>query len=52
VEATRHAARNWRREGGLSGPKPDGQLEAIIEVMLGTSARIGEVLAIRSVTSM
>ena len=30
-----------------SGPKPDGQLGAIIEVMLGTSARIGEVLAIR-----
>lgn len=30
-----------------SGPKPDGQLGAMIEVMLGTSARIGEVLAIR-----
>jgi hypothetical protein len=30
-----------------SGPKPDGQLGAIIEVMLGTSARIGEVLAVR-----
>lgn len=47
VEAIRHAVRSWRRGGGLSGPKPDGQLEAIIEVMLGTSARIGEVLAIR-----
>ena len=47
VEAIRHAVRNWRRGSGLSGPKPDGQLEAIIEVMLGTSARIGEVLAIR-----
>ena len=32
---------------GLPGPPPDGQLEQIIEVMLGTSARIGEVLAIR-----
>ena len=32
---------------GFSGPPPDGQLEQIIEVMLGTSARIGEVLAIR-----
>ena len=31
----------------VSGPRPDGQLGAIIEVMLGTSARIGEVLAIR-----
>ncbi|MEJ3403431.1 site-specific integrase [Rathayibacter sp. YIM 133350] len=29
------------------GPRPDGQLGAIVEVMLGTSARIGEVLAIR-----
>jgi integrase len=37
----------WRRNAGLSGPKPDGQLEQTIEVMLGTSARIGEVLAIR-----
>lgn len=48
VDAIRAAARGWRRGGGLSGPKPDGQLEAIIEVMLGTSARIGEVLAIRA----
>ena len=47
VEAIRQAVRRWRRGQGLSGPKPDGQLEAIIEVMLGTSARIGEVLAIR-----
>ncbi len=47
VEAIRRAVREWRRGSGLSGPKPDGQLEAIIEVMLGTSARIGEVLAIR-----
>lgn len=47
VEAIRRAVRTWRRESGLAGPKPDGQLEQIIEVMLGTSARIGEVLAIR-----
>src|SRR5665811_2425937 len=46
VETIRRAVMTWRRGGGLSGPKPDGQLEAIIEVMLGTSARIGEVLAI------
>jgi integrase len=47
VDAMRTAVREWRRGEGLSGPKPDGQLEQIIEVMLGTSARIGEVLAIR-----
>jgi integrase len=47
IEAVRTAVRCWRRGEGLSGPKPDGQLEQIIEVMLGTSARIGEVLAIR-----
>ena len=47
VEAIRLAVRLW--EGGIatSGPKPDGQLSAIIEIMLGTSARIGEVLALR-----
>ena len=47
VEEVRSAVRSWRRGDGLSGPKPDGQLEQIIEVMLGTSGRIGEVLAIR-----
>ena len=47
VNAIRTAIAFW--ETGLSptGPKPDGQLGAIVEVMLGTSARIGEVLAIR-----
>lgn len=48
VQAIRRAVADWRRGEGLSGPPPDGQLEAIIEVMLGTSARIGEVLAIRA----
>lgn len=47
VEQIRRAVRGWRRGSGLPGPPPDGQLEQIIEVMLGTSARIGEVLAIR-----
>ena len=32
---------------GTCGPNPDGQLGQIVEVMLGTSARIGEGLAIR-----
>lgn len=47
VQAIRTAVKAWRTGKGLSGPKPDGQLGPIIEVMLGTSARIGEVLAIR-----
>lgn len=47
VEEIRRAVSGWRRGSGVPGPPPDGQLEQIIEVMLGTSARIGEVLAIR-----
>ena len=47
VESIRSAVRGWRRGVGVPGPPPDGQLEQIIEVMLGTSARIGEVLAVR-----
>ncbi|WP_448061798.1 tyrosine-type recombinase/integrase [Cellulomonas hominis] len=47
VQAIRAAVQRWRTGAGLSGPKPDGQMGPIIEVMLGTSARIGEVLAIR-----
>jgi site-specific recombinase XerD len=47
VEAIRGAVRGWRCGSGVPGPPPDGQLEQLIEVMLGTSARIGEVLAIR-----
>lgn len=38
---------DWRTGEGLSGPKPDGQLPLIFDVILGTSARIGEALAIR-----
>jgi integrase len=47
VDAIRNAVARWRTGRGLAGPKPDGQLGQIIEVMLGTSARIGEVLALR-----
>jgi integrase len=47
VDAIREAVHAWRTGPGVVGPPPDGQLEQIIEVMLGTSARIGEVLAIR-----
>ncbi|TAM68563.1 MAG: site-specific integrase [Microbacteriaceae bacterium] len=47
VNAVREAIRLWETGLSPSGPKPDGQLGAIVEVMLGTSARIGEALAIR-----
>jgi integrase len=47
VDAVRFAVAFWEMGLSKSGPKPDGQLSAIIEVMLGTSARIGEVLALR-----
>ena len=47
VNAIRAAITYWEAGRSPSGPKPDGQLGAIVEVMLGTSARIGEVLAIR-----
>lgn len=47
LQAIRHAARNWRTGERLPGPKPDGQLRDIIEVMLGSSARIGEALGMR-----
>ena len=47
VNAIRLAIAGWETGRAISGPKPDGQLGAIVEVMLGTSARIGEVLAVR-----
>lgn len=47
ITEVRAAIANWEAGRDVSGPKPDGQLGAITEVMLGTSARIGEVLAIR-----
>ena len=40
IQAIRTAVRSWRRGDAVSGPKPDGQLEAIIELMLGTSGRM------------
>lgn len=47
ITAIRAVVSSWRQGPGLPGPRPDGQLGAIIEVMLGTSGRIGEVLALR-----
>lgn len=43
----REALAMWRTGENVHGPKPDGQLADVIETILGTSARIGEALAIR-----
>jgi integrase len=43
----RRLLRDHRTQAGHPGPPPDGQLAQIFEVMLGTSARLGEALAIR-----
>jgi integrase len=47
VQAIRVAAGAWRTDPGTNGPKPDGQVRDTIEVLLGTSMRPGEVLALR-----
>ncbi len=47
IAAIRLAAREWRTEDGRMGPRSDGQVRDIIEVMLGTATRIGEALALR-----
>lgn len=47
VQAIRTAAAEWRTGVGVMGPKPDGQVRDACEVMLGTSVRPGEVLALR-----
>ena len=47
VNAVRAVIKAWEQARGGCGPNPDGQLGQVVEVMLGTSARIGEVLAIR-----
>ena len=45
IALIRAAAANWRTDPGLPGPKSDGQVRDIIEVLLGTAMRTGEVLA-------
>lgn len=47
ILAIRTAARTWRTEKGMLGPRPDGQVRDLIEVMLGSATRIGEALALR-----
>lgn len=48
ITAIRAAAASWRTEPGLPGPKSDGNVRDIIEVLLGTAMRPGEALALRS----
>ncbi len=48
IAAIRAAAATWRTGPGLPGPKNDGQVRDIIEVLLGTALRTGEVLALRT----
>ena len=43
----RTAIAPWRQSEDIHGPKPDGQLGKVFDVMLGTATRVGEVLAIR-----
>lgn len=45
ITAIRDAASRWRTGREVKGPKPDGQVRDIIEVLLGTALRIGECLA-------
>jgi integrase len=43
----RQAAASWRTGPEVLGPKPDGQVRDILEVLLGSALRIGEALALR-----
>lgn len=47
IAAIRSAAATWRTDPKAPGPKSDGQVRDIIEVLLGTAMRTGEVLALR-----
>ena len=47
IAAICQAAATWRTDPKARGPKNDGQVRDIIEVLLGTAMRTGEVLALR-----
>lgn len=49
VQQIRHAAAVWRTGAGVVGPPPDGRVRDMCEILLGTSMRPGEVLALRPV---
>jgi integrase len=48
LEGVRAAIRDWQQPiPGKSGPRPTGDLADIVDLMLATGARIGEILALR-----
>lgn len=48
LDAIRAAIRQWQEPTpGMSGPRPTGDLGDIVDLMLATGARIGEILAVR-----
>ena len=47
IAVIRAGAASWRTGPGLPGPKNDGQVRDILEILLGTAMRTGEVLAVR-----
>ncbi|WP_375405899.1 tyrosine-type recombinase/integrase [uncultured Amnibacterium sp.] len=47
VDAVRTAIRDWRSTEPVHGPRPDGLVRDLIEVLLGSGQRIGEALALR-----
>lgn len=48
LDSVRSAIRAWQQPTpGKSGPRPTGELADIVDLMLATGARIGEVLALR-----
>lgn len=49
IAAIRAAAAAWRTGSEVKGPKPDGQVRDVIEVLLGTGIRPGEALALRPI---
>ena len=49
IQAIRAAAAQWRRGTDAKGPNPDDKVRDAIEILLGTSMRPGEVLALRPV---
>ncbi len=47
VQAIRAAAAVWRTGPEVKGPRPDGKIRDLCEVLLGTSMRPGEALGLR-----
>jgi integrase len=47
LDAVRAAIRGWQADSGASGPPRSDDLADIVDLLLATGARIGEVLAIR-----